>query len=234
VVLGETDPDLLPIFLAEPSRGLWQRGVDFDVDAAPLAVGGRAVDLHTPNGSYEQLYLPLHGRHQAENLAVAVAASEAFFGRHLDDATVEAALGNVVVPGRFEVLSHHPLVVVDAAHNPPGASATAATFDQEFGPVGRRIYVVGMFAGRDLDAMLRALDVASADLLIACTPPSERAIPASEIAAAARALGTEAEVIDDVVAAVDAALAVAGPEDAVLIAGTQYVAGPARTHLRAL
>ena len=79
--------------------------------------------------------------------------------------------------------------------------------------------------------MLEALGAADADLVVACTPPSPRAVPAAEVAAAARALGVDAEAVADVRAAVDAALGVATEDDAVLIAGSLYVVGAARTHL---
>jgi len=231
LVLGETDERLTPIFRAEGPRETWIRDLDFGVESNLAAVGGRIVDLRTPNGVVEQVYVPLHGRHQGDNAAVALAAVEAFFGRGLPDQVIADAFAQVTMPGRFEVVRHGPLVVIDGAHNPPGAETAAATLAEDFEISGRRILVVGLLAGREVTGMLEALGAPDADLVVACTPPSPRAVPADEVAAAARALGVDAEAVADVGAAVDAALGVATPDDAVLVAGSLYVAGAARDWL---
>jgi dihydrofolate synthase/folylpolyglutamate synthase len=88
LVLGEADEELRSIFLAERPRQTWVREVDFRVDADLPAVGGRLLDLHTPLGAHREVFLPLHGSHQADNASIAVAAVEAFFGRALDDRVV--------------------------------------------------------------------------------------------------------------------------------------------------
>ena len=229
LVLGERDPRLQQVFLAEGPREAWLRPSDFDVEADRSAVGGHVLDVRTPHGTLEDLYLPLHGAHQADNAALAVAAVEAFFGRALDHDVAQAALAGVTTPGRFEVVSHGPLVVIDGAHNPDGARAAARTLADEFDVAGRRVLVVGMLAGRDPVDMLESLDARRADLLIACTPDSPRAMPGAEVAAVARALGILTEEIDDVGFAVGRALALSTEEDAVLVAGSLYVAGAART-----
>jgi dihydrofolate synthase/folylpolyglutamate synthase len=129
------------------------------------------------------------------------------------------------------VVPRNPLVIIDGAHNPDAARRTVTTLDDEFDLVGRRILVVGMLSPRDPVEMLRALKADEADLVIACAPDWPRAIPATEIAAAARALPIVAEVVSDVADAVHRALAVAAEEDAILVTGSLYVAGAARTAL---
>ncbi len=212
---------------------MWTRGPDFDVVEDRAAFGGHVVDVRTPNGVLEDLYLPLYGRHQADNAAIAVAAVEAFFDRQLEIDLAQAALAGVTVPGRFEIMGRAPLVLIDGAHNPDGARAAAATLAEEFDVPGRRVLVVGMLAGRDPVQMLEALDVRRADLLIACTPDSPRAMAAADVAAVSRALGVMTEEIDDVPTAVQRALAVSTDDDVILIAGSLYVAGAARTLLEA-
>jgi dihydrofolate synthase / folylpolyglutamate synthase len=231
LVLGETDPALVPIFRAEGPRQVWERDIDFGTDANLAAVGGRLLDLRTPNGELEQVYLPLHGRHQGDNAAVAVAAVEAFFDRGLTDEVVNAAFAGLTNPGRLEVMGRAPLVIIDGAHNPDGAARAREALDEDFAVAGRHILVVGLLAGRDIEGMLEALGAPEAELVIGCTPDSPRAIPADEVARVAAKLGVESEAIDDVGAAVDAALAVATPEDAILVAGSLYVVGAARHHL---
>jgi dihydrofolate synthase/folylpolyglutamate synthase len=229
LVLGERDPRVQQAFLAEGPAEAWVRPTDFDVVSDRWAVGGHVLDVRTPNGTLDDLYLPLHGSHQADNAALAVAAVEAFFGRALDHDLTQAALAGVSTPGRFEVVAHGPLVIIDGAHNPDGARAAARTLADEFEVAGRRVLVVGMLAGRDPVEMLEALDVRRADLLVACTPDSPRAMPAAEVAAVARALGVMTEQIDDVAAALGRAMAVSTEEDVILVAGSLYVAGAART-----
>jgi len=234
LVLGERDPQLQSVFLAEGPRQAWTRPADFDVVSDRPAVGGHVLDVQTPLGTLEDLFLPLHGSHQADNLACAIAAVEAFFDRPLDHEVTQAALAGVTAPGRFEVMGHGPLVLIDGAHNPDGAHAAALTLTEEFDVPGRRVLVVGMLAGRDPVQMLEALDIRRADLVIACTPDSPRAMPAAEVAAVSRALGVMTEQIDDVPTAVTRALAVSTEDDVVLVAGSLYVAGAARTHLLTL
>ncbi len=231
LVLGETDTELRPIFTAAGAAEVWTREEEFGCDENALAVGGRLLDLRTPNGTIEGVFLPLHGAHQGDNAAAALAAAEAFFGRGLDSTVVQDAFAGVTVPGRFEVVGRDPLVVLDGAHNAAGASVAAQTIADEFEVVGARILVVGLVAPRDPTSVLEALDAASAHLVVACTPASPRGVPAAEVAAAAARLGVAAEVVPDVGRAVDRAVSRAGEGDAVLVTGSLYVVGAARSHL---
>jgi dihydrofolate synthase / folylpolyglutamate synthase len=239
LVLGETDPELAPIFEATPYDAVLRRGVDFGVRADRLAHGGRLVSLFTPGGEHPDLYLPLHGAHQADNAALALAAAEAFFGgAPLDDDVVAEGFAAVEAPGRLEVVGHAPLVLLDGAHNPHGAAALARALAEAFipplGPGAGRTYVVGVLASHEPGGMLAALDVRPDDRVVACRPPSPRALDPADVAAAARDRGLPAshvEVVADVAAAVDRAVALAGPDGQVVITGSLYVVGAARTHL---
>ena len=234
MVVGEPDAAMHGAFSAEGPREMWVRGVDFDVVADQTALGGHLLDVRTPNGVTDDIYLPLHGRHQGLNASCALAAVEAFFDRAIETDLVQAAFASVTSPGRFEVMSHGPLVIIDGAHNPQGALAAARTLEEEFDVAGRRVLVVGMLGGRDIVEMLEQFGVRSVDLVIACTPDSPRAVPASDIAEVCRAMGVLTEAIDDVATAVSRAVAISTDEDAVLIAGSLYVAGAARTALESL
>ena len=229
LVTGVTDASLKAIFQAEGPTRMTARGVDYDVVNDLYAVGGHLVDLRTPYATYDDVLVPLHGSHQSDNAACAVATVEAFFDRALDESVVESAFQSVSMPGRFEVLSHSPLLIIDGAHNPDGARAAARTMRDEFDFGGRRILVVGMLGGRDVVDMLESLDVRGADLVIACTPESPRAVPATDVAAVVRAMGVLVEQIDDVATAVQRAIDLSTEEDLILIAGSLYVAGAART-----
>ncbi len=130
VVCGETAPDLVEVVAgvaADNKAELWRRGNDWDVVARQPAVGGQLVTVRTPYGTHSDCFVPLHGAHQAINAASAVCCVEAFFGRCLDDELVTAALADVALPARFEIVAQRPTVVIDGAHNPAGAAALRAT-----------------------------------------------------------------------------------------------------------
>jgi len=232
LVLGETEPELAHIFRSEGAAVTWERDLDFGVQSNQLALGGRLLDIRTPYAMYPELFLPLHGAHQGDNAAAALVAVESFFDAALDHEVVSEAFAAVRWPGRFEVLHHQPLVIVDGAHNPHGADACSQVIADDFAPAGRRILVVGFLNGQSPDEMLSALQADTFDLVICCTPPSPRAVPASQTAAAARAMGCdEVLTIDDVARACDRAVANADGDDAVLVTGSLYVVGAARAHL---
>jgi len=233
LVLGETAPALRDVFAAAGAGETWVRDEDFGVAADRVAVGGRLVDLRTPGGRTDEVYLPVHGAHQGENAAVALAAVEAFLGRPPSEETVTEAFAGLTLPGRFEVVSRHPTVVVDAAHNVEGAAATAATLADDMALPGSLLVVVGMLGGRDPEEVLAALRVADAGLVITCTPASPRAVPAAELAAVALRMGAAAESVPAPVEAVRRALALATEDDLVLVTGSLYVAGPVRAALAA-
>lgn len=189
------------------------------------------MTLRTPNHVVEDVFLPLHGAHQADNAAVALAAAEAFFGRGLEDELVREAFAGVEVPGRFEVVHRHPTIVLDGAHNVDGARAAASTLADEFTLAGSLLMVVGFLEGRDATEMLEALGAQDAAFVVACTPPSPRAQLSAEVAAAADGLGIVAEAVGDVSDALRRALALASSDDLILVTGSLYVIGAARAAL---
>jgi dihydrofolate synthase/folylpolyglutamate synthase len=230
-VCGETDPTLRPILEDTPAARTWWRGVDFDCEQSMLALGGHQVSLRTPFGTVDDVYVPLHGAHQTDNAAVALAAVEAFFDRQLDEEVVREGFAAATSPGRFEIVGREPTIILDAAHNVDGARACAETLRDEFTLGGTIIVVVGFLGGRDPKEMLEALGAVDAGFLIACTPDSPRAIPAPVVAAAATDLGISAESIPSVDDAVARARSVASPDDLILVTGSLYVVGPARAAL---
>jgi dihydrofolate synthase/folylpolyglutamate synthase len=228
LVLGETDPELYGIFEAEGPQELWLAGRDFAVESNLMAVGGRSLELRTPAGHYEGIYLPLHGRHQADNFAAALAGAEAFFGAPLEAGLVASAAAVVRSPGRLEVVGRNPLLVLDGAKNVAGARASAVAVAEEFGEATSRVMVVGMLKGKSALEMLEALDAPKARLVVTCPPPSPRAQPAEDVAEAARSLGCRAVAAGSVAQALDLALAEASRDELVLVTGSLYVVGAAR------
>jgi dihydrofolate synthase/folylpolyglutamate synthase len=230
LVLGERDPDLRPIFEREQPADLWLAGRDYECTRNDLAVGGRILDLRTPGGRYDDVFLDLHGSYQGDNFAAALAATEAFFGAPLDDRLVRDAAATVRSPGRLEIVGHDPLLVLDGAKNLEGAESSAAAVLEEFG-ARSLILVVGMLHGKDPEAMLRALGAGRARLVVACPPPSPRAQPAGALVAAALRLGAHAVEAESVADALQVAIDEAGPDDLILVTGSLYTVGSARAAL---
>ncbi|MFZ0666770.1 MAG: folylpolyglutamate synthase/dihydrofolate synthase family protein [Acidimicrobiales bacterium] len=239
LILGETDAGLAQIFI-DVADGLdvpvWRRGAspgdgDFGCDENDVAVGGRLIDVRTPGANYQEVFLGLHGAHQGDNAACAVAAVEAFFSAPPDELIVRAALESVRVPGRLEVVGHSPLVVLDGAHNIAGARALARSISADFAVDGPVVVVMGLLTGRDPDAMLTAIASTGATEVIVCHAPSPRGLPVTELLAAAARVGIPARGADSVEAACGFAIDVATESGLVVVCGSLYVVGAARTAL---
>jgi dihydrofolate synthase/folylpolyglutamate synthase len=220
VVLGRVAPELVPLFSAEGADPVLRLGEEFGLTRRRAGVGAQVLDLFGVRGDHDDVELALHGAHQADNAAVAVATVEELLDRRLDDEVVGEAFSRVRAPGRLEVIGHQPLVVLDGAHNADALVAMATTLDEDFSVLGSRIVVMGMLAGRDAGASLAAMEVLRADLVICTTIEGPRGLPATELAAAARIRGIPAEVVEDPGAAVLTALRAAGEEDLVVVCGS--------------
>jgi dihydrofolate synthase/folylpolyglutamate synthase len=234
LVLGETDPDLRSLFEERGPGEVVLRDRDFGLDENSLAHGGRLLSMYTPQARYRDLFLSLHGAHQADNAVIALSSVETFLGRPIDGDVVAEVMGSISSPGRLEVIDHRPLVLLDGAHNVAGAHALQAALDEGF-PSTPRTMVVGLLREKDPVEMLEALGAAGAARLILCRPPSPRARPPVELADAAAALGVEPdriEVVDAVDDALERALEVTEPDEQVIVSGSLYVVGAARGALR--
>jgi len=232
LVVGETDPELVEVFVAAADAAgvveVWLRGEDFACESAHVAVGGRLLDLRTPSARYPEVFLPLHGAHQGDNAAGALAAAELFFGAPISPEVVEQALSRVEVPGRIEIVGRDPLVVLDGAHNVAGAHALAQALVEELWQGTDTVVVIGMLQGRDPSAMLEALVPAGVRTVVACPAPSPRTLPAADVADAARALGLRALAADTVSDALTLAQGEVRPDGMLLVTGSLYVVAEAR------
>jgi dihydrofolate synthase/folylpolyglutamate synthase len=229
VVVGETDPEILRV-LEEAAEGagaraLWRRDVEFACERSRLAYGGRVVDLRTPQGRYPDLFIPLFGAHQG---------LEAFFGAPLAEDVVSEAFASMTVPGRLEVVSRQPLVVLDGAHNPAGATVLGNALREDFAAAKNVVVVMGCLRGRDPIELLQAIGPARIAHVVATAPASPRAQAAKIVADAATASGYETTTFEDVDEAIRAAQDFAGDDDLVLVTGSLYVVGAARGFFRRL
>lgn len=231
LVVGE--PDEIEHVLTEvQAASIWRGGEEFELLENRTAVGGRLIDVRTPHEQITELFVPVHGEHQGQNAAVAIAAVSAFFGRELSETAVGDGLATIELPARFELLGRAPLVIVDGAHNPAAVAATLQAFDDDFAVDGRGHLVVGMLADKDVALVLDQLEPARWHRIVCTTPPSTRALPASELAGLVAARGAVAEVIEDPATAVRDVARSARDDDAVLVIGSLYLAAAAREVLR--
>jgi len=224
----------------EVGARLVREGRDFGVEHRAAAVGGQVVTLRTPHGRHEEVFVPLHGAHQAQNAAVALAAVEVFVGRALDPELVATAFAEVTSPARLEVVRRSPTIVLDAAHNPHGARAAAEALDDSFS-FDPLVGVVGVMADKDAEELLAAFEPHLAHVV--CTQASvDRALPAADLArVAAEVFGEDrvtvaprlADAIDQAAAMAEAGAADGSPLGAggVLVTGSVITAGEARTLL---
>jgi dihydrofolate synthase/folylpolyglutamate synthase len=209
-------------------------GRDFDLIGRDVAVGGQLIDIAGMEGShYSDVYLPLHGRHQAENAAIALASVESLLGgRRLDPEVVREGFATVNSPGRLEVLRTGPTVLADAAHNPQGVAALAAALGESFG-FERLVGVIAVLSDKDVESMLMALGPVL-DYVVVTRNNSPRCLPAEDVAFLAREVwgDSSVEVAEDMPAAIEAAIAEADADlsvtTGVLITGSVVTVAEAR------
>jgi len=231
LILGDVDDDLHHVFLDENPETVVRYGPQLELMTNALGVGGRAIDVRSPHDVYEAVMVSLHGRHQGVNATLAIGAAEAFLQAPLNHDQLAVAMGQAMMRGRFEVLAVDPLIVIDGAHNPDGARTAAQTFRESFHAFGQRILVVGMMDEKDPVEMLQALDAPSSEIVICCSVDWPRAMDAQKLADAARSMGLEPEVAENPSEAIELALTYATEGDAILAAGSLYVAGAIRDRI---
>ncbi len=225
---------------AEVGAVVHREGPEFGVLSRVPALGGQLLRLQGLHATYDEVFLPLFGAHQAENAATALAAVEAFLGEPLSAEVVSEAFGKASSPGRLEVVRRSPTIVLDAAHNPHGAEAAAAALNEYFA-FDPLVGVIGVMGDKDAEGLLAVFEPHLAQLV--CTQNSQdRSLPAAELGAlAAEIFGPDrVRVVADLADAIDVAtgLAEAGSDTAsvgsgaVLVTGSVVTVGEARAMLK--
>ncbi len=244
-VIGRQVPEAMEVLLAQAVRAdaaVAREDSEFAVLGRQVAVGGQLLELQGLGGAYSDIFLPLHGEHQAHNAVVALAAVEAFFGagaaRQLDLTTVRAGFAAVTSPGRLERMRTAPTVFIDAAHNPAGAAALAQALQQEF-DFRFLVGVVSVMADKDVDGILIALEPVF-DQIVVTHNGSPRALDVESLALRAEErFGPErvvtAPTLPDAIETATALVEESGSEGerfggaGVVITGSVVTAGAART-----
>jgi dihydrofolate synthase/folylpolyglutamate synthase len=225
---------------AEVGADVAREGVEYSLLNRSVAVGGQMLTIKGLGDTYEDIFLPLHGKHQGTNAATALAAVEAFFGgQPLDPEAVHAGFAAVTSPGRCEIVLREPTVILDAAHNPHGAKALAETLESEF-TFDTLIGIFGAFADKDVVGILTELEKVL-DTIIVTQSQSTRAMSVSELEGIAQKIfGADRVVaIDNLEVAInqgilDARAALHEESVGVVITGSVVTVGQARAILKRL
>ena len=241
-IIAEQEPDAAAVIEARIDEvgvpAAWE-GTSFAVLDRTVAVGGQLLSFRGLSGVYEDVFLPLFGAHQARNAGVALAATEAFIGGGtlaLDADAVREGFADVTSPGRLEVVRRGPTVIIDAAHNPAGATALADALSEAFA-FTHLIGVVAVLSDKDAAGILRALEPVL-DQIVVTQNDSPRRLGVDELGALAMEIFGEdrVTVTRDLSDGIDAGIRLAEEADTyaasgVIVTGSVVTAGHARAML---
>jgi dihydrofolate synthase/folylpolyglutamate synthase len=241
VVLAQQEPEAAVELLrraAEVGADVAREGLEYSIDSRAIAVGGQLISITGLRGHYEEIFLPLHGKHQASNAAAALIAVEAFFGEQdLDIDAVRAGFANVSSPGRCEIIHRDPTIILDAAHNPHGAKAIAETIQSEF-TFDDVTGIIALMADKDALGILQALEPVMNQVIVT-TNSSERSMSVKDLEVlATQVFGADrvftqptlAEAIEKAIK--DSVRPLSEESLAILITGSVVTVGEARTAVR--
>lgn len=241
VVLAQQEPEAAVELLrraAEVGADVAREGLEYSIDSRAIAVGGQLISVTGLRGHYDDIFLPLHGKHQASNAAAALIAVEAFFGEQdLDIDAVRAGFANVTSPGRCEIIHRDPTIILDAAHNPHGAKAIAETIQSEF-TFDDVTGIVAVMADKDALGILQALEPVMNQIIVT-TNSTERSMAVADLEALAHQVfgvdrvfsqPTLTEAIEKAIK--DSVRPLSEESLAILITGSVVTVGEARTAVR--
>lgn len=243
VVLAQQETDSAVALLAravEVGAIAAREGIEFGVQSREVAVGGQLIELQGLHGTYDEIFLPLHGAHQAHNAALALAAVEGFLGgadgQALSLDSVRMGFAAVRSPGRLEVVRRAPTVIIDAAHNPHGARALASGISESFN-FDRLTGVIAVLADKDVRGMLEELEPVLNSVVVTASS-SPRAMKIDDLYELACEIFESDRVVkaSDLASAIDVAVGISESESVggvgVIITGSVVTAGEARTLLK--
>ncbi len=202
--------------------------IDYGIEEYERGVGGWLVTIKGAEATYEDIFLPLHGRFQLTNLAVAIAACEALVGRKLDTEALRDAAAVATAPGRMEPLGSSPFVMVDGAHNADAVATLVESLQAEY-PTTRWQILLGVMGDKNVELMVERLRPLVTGLTTTAVD-HKRAIPAVELASRVTSVLSDVPVLsaENVEYGLDMVRAEAGPRGAVLVTGSIYLVGEVR------
>ena len=235
-VLAGQDPAAAKVLLeraVEVGAPIRAEGPDFGLLDRSLAVGGQLLRIETAGGPVGDVFLPLFGEHMARNVALAVAAVEAFLGsKPLNPEIVVEGIGAVEAPARLELVRPAPAIVVDTAHNPQAARVTIDAMAESF-DFTNLVGVVAMMQDKDAEAVLEIFAEKMDQVVITKVSSSPRARAVDDLADLAETVWATHQVhrAPTMAEALELAVMLADTSDGqtgVLVAGSVIAAGEAR------
>ena len=182
-------------------------------------------------GSRKELFLPLLGDHQLHNAAVVLSVADTLIekGWNITEAHIRDGLRDTRWPGRFDIMRHDPLFIIDGGHNPQCIEALVKNIRDYL--VGKKLIVLtGVLADKDYADMYKPV-MAYAEEFVCITPPSPRKLEAAELADHLRQAGAQATACESIPDGVRTAMEKAGRDGVVLSFGSLYSIGDIRLAL---
>lgn len=230
LILGEQDRTLWQPFLDREPWRVWSLGAEIRVSAARRARvssrPGSSAHITTPYSARKSVPVASVSRTHVLDAAMAISAAEAMLNGPIRDDLVQQVLTRTTLPGRAEVLSDGPSVIVDGAHNPAAAAALREMLRELRQPGGRLILIFAALAGRNAAEFLGAVGLNEFARVIVTELPHPRSLSVSDLALvlenAGRASTQESRPAD----ALASASAAAGPLDVIVATGSMYLINP--------
>ncbi len=234
LVVGDLPPAADAVVVSE-ARAVSARVVraSHEIELAPIHRGLDGARYRVrASGLPDEVEIPFPPEYEGENLRCALAAIRELrkAGWKIPDTAIVAGLRTVTWPGRFEVMGRAPLIVLDGAHNAPGAHALARAVERFFPPRPRRTLLFGILRNKEIGPVCDAL-FPQFPRIVLTRSSSPRALPPEELVPHARRWGIEPIVTSDVRAGLAAAVSDLGGEDGLLVTGSLTVVQEARPGL---
>lgn len=212
--------------------GILQYSKDFGVKGAQIIKNkGSRFSVKGIHAAYDDIELPVFGDYQVNNFTTALAVCEAFTGAAIDRKVLEQAAETVKCPGRFELMSRNPMIVLDGAHNPEGMRMVAEGLPRAFA-YNRLHFVLAISGDKDIEQMIEILTASGATLVLT-TNSSYRSASVDRLADIAIRSGNSYSIEPDLRNAIERAVSIAAADDLVCITGSLYTVADARSMLLA-
>jgi len=202
VVSSAQEPSVLAVLekaSGQIAEGFKLESRDFQVSEFLSTDTGQSISISGLTGQYGPYAAPVFGSHQGQNLAVAVAAVEAFLGGgaiQIADDILRSAISDVSSPGRLQLIKTEPALLLDGAHNPAGAQILANALRSEFSDKPL-VGLVAVLADKDVASVLANL-AGVFEAVVITQSSSPRSMPAAELElVASQSLGEDVSSISD-------------------------------------
>lgn len=234
VVSALQEPEAAAVFeqrCKEQDANLYTAGRDFSWQVLEATAEGTRLRFRGFGHEIDRMTLPLVGRHQAANAAVAVAVSLKLRERgwKIDDDHVVNGLAGVRWEGRAEVIDRKPWVVLDAAHTVESARSLAETLGEAF-EAERLFLVLGMASDKNVEQFVATLAPLAHEVIVTAFR-SPRACKPQRLADVVRRHGVPIRLTESPEQALEVARAAAGPADAICVTGSVLLLGELKSYL---